>query len=326
MALCIIGVLFVMGLRTPYTGSPDTGKYVRLFETIQEYSSFKECFASSLEKQLLLSEIGFNLYTWCASRIFIHSQWFLFLTSAIIVGCTAHFIRKHSADYTVSWIVFICLGSMTFSMNGMRQALAMSICLLAYDFAVRRKFFRFLLIVFIAVLFHKSAMFFVIVYFAKNMKLNVKSAAVLIGSALVAIVFSDEMAVVYDNLTGEDYATGESFEGGGLVAILIYLIAIALYFFLSKNLKDPEKFYPLALCVIGLTFFLLRYASTQIFERISYYFAYFLMLVFANIFKETEHQIKFPIRLCFFVCCVLLFWYRTTGGTFSDYALFWNGG
>ena len=213
---------------------------------------------------------------------------------------------------------------MTFSMNGMRQALAMSICLLAYDFSVRRKFFRFLLIVLIAVLFHKSAMFFVVVYFAKGLKLNWKSAAVLIGGMLAIIAFSDKLAALYDSFTGEDYATGESFESGGVVVILIYLIAIALYFFLSKNLKDREKFYPLALVVIGLAFFLLRYVSTQIFERISHYFAYFLMIVFANIFKETGHETKFPIKLCFFACCVLLFWYRTTGGAFSDYTLFWN--
>lgn len=325
MILCSVALIFVLGLRSRYTGSMDTYLYTTVFIGAQNYPNLMDYLTrvDVFDGFFLLSEGGFHIYTWLAAHIFPEAQWFLLLTATVIVCCTASFISHNSEDPMVSWIVFICLGSMTFAMNGMRQALAMSICLLSYRYAREKKFFRFLLIVLIATLFHKSAMIFIIVYFLRNLRLNWKSGVILGAIVATFLVFSDRFAFLYDSLTGEDYASGESFESGGLVVVLIYIIAIVGMLLFCKRLKEPQGFFPFSLIVIGFSLYVLRFVSIQIYERISYYFAYFLMLGFPLMFEDMKKEERNPIRVCFMIICIILFVYRIGKGAFSDFKMFW---
>ena len=325
MILCSVALIFVLGLRSRYTGSMDTYFYTTVFTGAQNYPNLMEYLtrADVFDGFFLLSEGGFHVYTWLAAHIFPEAQWFLLLTAVVIVCCTASFISQNSEDPAISWIVFICLGSMTFAMNGMRQALAMSICLLSYRYAREKKFFGFLLIVLIAILFHKSAMIFVFVYLLRNLRLNWKSGVILGVIVTAFLLFCNRFAFLYDSLTGEDYASNESFESGGLVVVLIYIIVIVGMLFFCKRLKEPQGFFPFALVVIGFSLYVLRFISAQIYERISYYFAYFLMLGFPLMFADMKKEERIPIRACFMIGCIILFVYRIGKGAFSDFEMFW---
>lgn len=325
MILCSVALIFIIGLRSRYTGSQDTYLYTTVFSGAQNYPNLIEYLtrADVFDGFFLLSEGGFHIYTWIAAQIFPEAQWFILLTAVVIVCCTASFISHNSEDPAMSWIVFICLGSMTFAMNGMRQALAMSICLISYRYAKEKKLFRFLLIVMLAMLFHKSAMIFVLIYLLRNLRLNWKSMTFLGAIVAVLLVFANRFAFLYDSMTGEDYATGESFESGGVIVVLIYLIAIVGLLIFSKRLKEPQGFFPFALIVIGVSLYLARFLSTQIYERISYYFAYFLMLGFPLLFADMKPELRKPVRFCFMIACIALFAYRIGTGAFADFEMFW---
>ena len=326
MILCSLALIFIMGLRSRYTGSTDTYFYSLSFNGARGYSNLYEYFmrVGVLDEFFLFSEGGFHTFVWLAARIFPEAQWFLLLTAAVIVTLTAIFISQNSEDPVISWIVFICLGSMSFAMNGMRQALAMSICLLSYRYAREKKPLRFLLVVLVAVLFHKSAIVFTVVYLMRNMKLNWKSFAFLAAGVALFFAFADRFAFLYDSLTGEDYATGESFESGGIVAISIYVIAILLPIFVSKRLKDPNVFVPLSLVTCGLVLYLGRFTTIQIYERISYYFSYFLMLVFPNAFRDIKKDFRALLKICFCILAIALFAYRINKGAFVNFKMFWQ--
>lgn len=324
MILCSLALIVILGLRTANTGSPDTYTYSVMFNGIKKYSNIVEYLShlGILDKFFLFSEGGFYVFSWCVSQIFPSAQWFILVTSAIVVLSTARFISKHSEDIVVSWITFICLGSMTFAMNGMRQALAMSICLFAYDYAKEKKLFKFLLIVLLAVLFHKSAMMFALVYILCNMKFNTKSTAFLVAGVGVFLYFADRFALLYDNVTGEDYASGESFESGGLINVAIYIVAILGILIFSERLKSPGGCPSFVLIVAGCALYLARFVSAQIYERISYYFSYFLMLGFPIIFKDMKNKDRLILRFCFIVCAIALFAYRVSKGAFANFSLF----
>lgn len=325
MIICSIALVLVLGLRSKFSGTMDTYIYTQLFEGAKNFASFSEYlkFHEIFDGPLVLSEAGFYGYAWILAKLLPGSQWFILVTSAIIVVLTAKFISENSSDPVVSWLAFICLGSMIFAMNGMRQALAMSICLLSYHFLKEKKPLRFFLIVLVAVLFHKSAMFFALVYFMRNMRLNFKSFLFLSVGITLFLVYAQRFAFLYDSLTGEDYAAGESFESGGVVNILIYLIAIAGMILAYKKLKEPENFLPFALVVVGFSMYMGRYISTQIYERISYYFAYFLIPAFPVVIKNTDPKIRSTVRLGFMFMCIVLFAYRISKGAFANFELFW---
>ena len=326
MILCSVALIAIFGLRSRYTGTMDTYAYTLVFEGVKNYPTLGEYLSrmGSFDGFFLFSEGGFHVYTWVATQIFPEAQWFLLLTATVIVCCTASFISRNSEDPAISWIVFVCLGSMTFAMNGMRQALAMSICLLSYRYAKEKKFFRFLVVVLIAVLFHKSAIIFLIVYFMRNMRWDAKHVTVLSAIVIAFIAFADRITFLYDSLADKTYSDEEVFESGGAVTILIYLLAIILFFICSRRKKEPNVFVPLALVVVGVALYLGRFTATQLFERISYYFSYFLMLVFPGIFYDIEEKYRPLLKIGFCLCAILLFAYRINNGAFSDFRMFWQ--
>ena len=325
MTLCSLGIILIVGLRSPYVGSADTRIYYQSFETAMRMDNIRSFFnVVGIKGDIsLLSEVGFYFCEWILARIMPNAQLFLLLTSAVIVLCTAKFIWDNSENFAISWLIFICLGSMTFAMNGMRQALAMSICLLSYNFARKKKLIPFLLIVFIAVLFHKSAMFFAIVYLLKNVKLNIRS--VVLVSAIIAVFlnYANTVALLYDSVTGEDYIEAESVEGGGLTVILIYLFAIILTVLVSKRLRSSEIFAPLCFVIIGLSIYVCRFFSIQIYERMSYYLFYFVILLIPAAFSELSNRNRGIMKMFFVIFSLALYIYRIRGGAFADYRMFW---
>ena len=324
MVICSIALILVIGLRSRYTGSFDTNIYCGIFENAQSVSGISTYFDKMdiLDGFWLFSEAGFYGYVWLTAHILPNTQMFIFLTSAIVIVCVAIFIYKHSEDHCISWLAFICLGSMTFSMNAMRQSLAMAICLLAYDYAKRKKLIPFLLIVMIAVLFHKSAIIFLLVYPLSRFNLNFKTMTLFSVAMVVLIASSSRLSVLYDTIMGEDYSLSESMEGGGLITVMIYLSAIIFYVVFSK--QKNQKMGPLFISMIGGAIYLCRYMSTQIYERMSFYFMFFLILLFPMSFKGIKQKERTFFTMMFVVFAMVLFAYRIYKGDFADFQLFWS--
>ncbi len=324
MLLTLAALIFVIGLRSRYTGTTDTEIYMTSFLTAKKYAHFNEYF--KFDGNWLFSEIGFSFYTWSLAKILPSAQWYMLISTAIMMTLVARFIWKNSEDKAISWLTFICLGSMTFMMNGLRQSLAMSICLLSYEYAKRKRIIPFLLLIFMAVLFHKSSVIFIFVYIICNMKFNWKSVSVLVAAVAVILSYADSFVMFYDELTEETYFGEGVFDSGGLVTILIYMLAIGGTLLLSRHLKEKETFSPFVLSVLGLVIYLCRFTSVQIYERISFYFFYFLMLLFPAALKDITPRYKKLIEIIFILLAISLFIYRINSGAFADFKMFWEKG
>lgn len=326
MIVSFLLIVFFVGFRSIYSGSRDTEIYCKLFEKAAETPNFFDLLSYKEIEKYWLQEGNFYLLTWLISRFTDSVHIFLVVITAIMTICVFKFISEHSEDVMLSCIIYICLGSMTFSMNGMRQALAMSICLLAYGFAVNKKFVPFLLIVLFAMTFHISAFIFLLVYPLSNFS-KLHFVPLLIAGGLF-IAFSSKLAVLYDSLTGKDYALGESMEGGGFVTVAIYLLVVVLVMLFYKNFEiESSKIEPLfALCFVGLVIYSTRYFSTQIFERMSYYYYYFVILMIpklSHIFEEKDRPL-YSMIVC--VLTIGLLYYRISSSGLTDYQLFFMGG
>lgn len=319
-------IVFFVGLRSVYNGSMDTLIYSKMFGIANSTSKFID-FLTIREIRLenyLYQEGNFYLLIWLISRFTGNVQIFLVVITAIMTACVFKFMSEHSEDFMLSCIIYICLGSMTFSINGMRQALAMSICLLAYGFAVKKKIVPFVLIVLFAMTFHVSAFIFLLVYPLSNFsKLHI--VTLLIGGGLFT-VFSSKLAVLYDSLTGNDYALGESMEGGGFVTVAIYLLVVILVLMFRNNFESESRVQALfALCFVGFVIYIARYFSTQIFERMSYYYYYFVILLIpklSHIFEEKDRPV-YSLIIC--VLAIALLYYRISSSGMTDYQLFFMG-
>ena len=270
-----------------------------------------------------LYEIGFQFFVYVLSRVFNNAQWLIVISSAIYVSAVCYFIYKNSNDIAMSLVMYVTLDLMTFQMQGMRQAIAMSLCLFAYECAKNKKLIPFILLCILAAMMHRTALIFFIVYPLVKFKYNYGFIAITLVSSIVVLLLSNRITALGNWIFGENYSSIA--ESGGYVAVLIYVLILSCYIASSKHLKDDKDSVILFYVVfIGFVFFLLRYTGVRMAERISFYFVFgqiALLPKILNLFKGKE---KALIKATVYVLMISLFAYRLMHSNLVPYDFFWN--
>lgn len=323
LILCGIIIALLTGLRTQHTGSGDTYAYAFRYTFMQKYDSFGEFYDVYLsDSNLLVSESGFYFSFWLLGRVFQDPQVMIFVTSAFITFATCRFIYKNSSEGFLPLLMYICLGLFTFNMNGLRQALSMSICLFAYERAKKRKLISFILIVLLSMQFHKTAVCFFPVYFLPIIKPSKNNIILFIGAMMVFLLAIDQVILTYNQLSAEEYNVGDEASGGGLFVVLLYIFGIIMAFLQPDMMRDRISVPQICAVLAGLAAYIARYFSNQMMERISHYYFYFLILLIPNALGRLEGQEAKIIRWLFIVFAAGLFLYRIFSGSFKHFELF----
>lgn len=323
MIIAGILVALVMGLRTKYTGSTDTRMYMMFFEQIAEYDSFLDYYDRSLaETEFIFSETGFYLFMWLLSRITQEGQILVLVTSGFITFSACRFIYRNTQDPPTGLLAYVCLGLFTFNMSGMRQAMAMSICMLGYELVKKRKLIWFLIVVFIAMQFHKTAFCFAIVYFFPLLKEGKLNIFWYLCGMVVFLLSVNVLVETFNAFTGEDYDVTAQADGGGITVIFIYIASVLLGFIMYDSLKKRHIRTTFLAVVAGFVCYVARYFSTSILERLSYYFFYFTLLLIPELVSELEEQERKVVKLFFGLFAIMLLWYRIRNGAFSNFRFF----
>lgn len=121
----------------------------------------------------------------------IFSVSFLFLlTFSITTFFVFKTIRNYSKNYLISFSIYFFGPFFLFSLSGIRQALAASIFFCSIKFIIERKFFSYsLVILFISVFFHYSAIFLLPLYFLYNLKLKKYKIIIMYFFSLFILIF-----------------------------------------------------------------------------------------------------------------------------------------
>lgn len=321
--LCGVLIAVLSAFRTPYTGTGDNYWYTMRYLYLQDYDSFADYYESYLsDYDFFSSEAGFYFTMWLFGRIFKDGQTVIIVSSLLITVATCFFIRRNSKDIPLSLTIYICLGLFTVNMNCMRQAMAMSICLFAYEFAKERKAIPFVLTVLLAMLFHKTAMCFLPMYFLPWMKNNLGSWLFFVVGLILCLLFVDRIIAGYYELSGEDYSDNSLATGGGLFVIMLYLGTIVLTLYRPRVLQRQSARTAMLATLAGFTAYISRFVGSGILERVSYYYFYFPILLIPEVFQELDEEEYKIIKIIFVVGAILLFIYRIWKGLFNNFTLF----
>ena len=317
-----IAVTLVMGLRHQYSGA-DTIGYIYKHEQLATMPSFQPYYDEHFaDLDFLFSETGFYFFSWLFGRAFPSGHAWLFATSAFITFSTCRYIYKNSGDAPLALSVYVLLGLFTFNMSGLRQAIAMSICLWAYEHAKRHRFVPFVLTVLLAMQFHKTAVCFFPVYFLPWLKRGTANLLIYFVLLIICLFSVDKLIETYNAFSGEEYALQAEVEGGGLSVILIYLSCIALVVLRHQCLNIPHVRMAFYGVMAGFTAYITRYFSNQILERISYYYFYFSILLLPSVFKLLPEKEQRWLRIVFSFLAIYLFVHRVGNSNFARYRFF----
>lgn len=149
--ICAGGIIIASALRSTDIGA-DTLTYCREYQNIRTLS-FKDAMEFRWEQ-------GYVAVNWVIGQFFESERVLLvFLTIFILIPIVG-WIKKESNYPLLSLVMFIGMGMWNASIGIFRQWCAIAILTFSYKYIKARRFIPFLMVVLIAMLFHRTAAIF----------------------------------------------------------------------------------------------------------------------------------------------------------------------
>ncbi len=303
--------IFICGLR--YNVGTD-------FENYQQWFNYYLSNKISLKSE----EIGFGILIKLI-QLFTRNPQFLFLTVAAIINILIIlFIRKHTKYFELGYFLFVALYFYYSTFNILRQWIAIAIFLYAIKYIYSRNIKKYLIFIFIACTFHKTAIIAIPIYFILNMKLNKKNIIIILLMILilyfgldiillrVSTIFNINTAKYLNYFNKDDTIGANGYAYSSITMIALIIISITKKQYLLNNSHGKED---ITMLILMLAFSIMG-INSLIFSRLQLYFLPYLTVIIPNMLKIiTKSQRKFV-----YVIIVIL------GFTYMYRALTINGG
>ena len=318
--ISIIILCLLSALRSTEVGGDINGYLLPNFKLATSYNNFKD-FYSFTSNQI---EILFSLLIYIFSKI--NNLMLLFFTIQLFVLVPVYFVlyknRNHCSIIT-GYIVYIFL-FYNFSLSGMRQAIATSFMYLSIDYLMNKRYLKFILLGFIAFLFHKGVIIPLVVIttilFFENKKLY--KCLLIIGANILIIffIFYNQFAkllseiFLYINPRYSYYIftyLNESIHWNNIhmtEAVIKSSIVLCCIFFGHYHNKDNiRNISILVFSLLGRYFILL---NARMYEalRIAYYFDIFCITLVGNTVYQLKKRLNKRIIIFYLIVSSFLYW------------------
>ncbi len=288
----------------------DTGTYYRMYISLGTNIATKEDL-----------ELGFVWLVKLLYKISAEPQT-LFITQGILVAVScSYFINKNTETVIEAYIAvlaFLAFNLFSFHLSGVRQSFAMSICLFAYGYIKRHKFWRFLLLTGLASLFHSSAIFFVLAYWIANtseMRARIWS---MVGS-IASILFLEWFMAMFSLFNDRFSKYGVEATDNGYIFFAVVTI-ITVFDLVYRTAIVQNTALDTAHCrlnYINVGMWIMR-LFTRVIERISFFFLPSTMIVLAHTpgaFTTSKNKRIYTAILSLLL--IILFLYRMKNWTYG---------
>lgn len=242
--IIIMGALaLIIGNEELHVGA-DTWNYVSVFSLMKNDDIFKY--------NLLSWEPGTVL--WMKFFTFFSEDKHLFWLVTIVLSFLPliYIVWKYSENPFVTITAFMGLGFLQYPMGILRQWLALQFTLLAVDAYFENKKKKLLLFIFIAILFHRTAGLFLLIYIINRIPNTYKSISV---SAVIGIVLMISQRFIFSVLNGLARLPMDESRNGGVTMLVILWLLVLITSFLNKGMvlnKKHEVYFKLILIAATL--------------------------------------------------------------------------
>lgn len=234
MVIIIMWMTCFSFLRTAYN---DTGNYLYDFynrtDPIDQYLA---------ESNLL--KVGdnplFYLYQTVVHELTDNYHILFFFPAFFNSIAVVRFFKKYSTNTAFTLLIFYSIGTYVMYIAAMKQCIAVAVLLIALPYAIDKKYIKFYLLVFVAMLFHTHAFVFLAVplFFGKPWSKVTWGllAAVLLSMATYDVTFGTFMNVALD--MGINIVDWELFDGHSIhpLRVVVYWIPAILALVFRKRL------------------------------------------------------------------------------------------
>jgi len=284
-----------------------------------DYNSYKSWFFSVENLKLTLDrDIGFNVLLLIIKKLTNSFDVFIFITTAFLIYSIYKYALDNNKEYLLTIYIFITFGIFELGISAIRQWVAGSIFLLSIKYIRDQKFWKYLISILVASLFHNSAIVLITVYPFINIKKDkhiIKIIICLIGGILAAILIRTGILIdlIYKIAPLYEYKhTQIGPELNSNYTIFIITTFILAFIMINKktyNYFNNEKTYQLDYLIL---LWLFSFLATHNFmmTRLLQYFMPAIPLAIPNALDTIENKkyrnIAKIFTICFFMAIYIL--------------------
>ena len=314
---CVAAIILTLfaALRSSAVG-PDGLVYAQYFKDVQALS-YSGIFLKFDKEPLfyvtikLLQELGVTLQVWYA------------IIGGMFAFAIMFIVRQYSQQPMVSILAMFSLGYYTFSFTGLRQTMALSIVIISFYFAERKKYAWAILFILFAAIFHNSALVFLLVILIRDRKFKVWQYAFGMLMALGSVVLFRAQVYAFISETVESIERFEGYAGythglswaGFVIQCMIFIFCIIVY-------NGTDKQYLLNVSYLGVAFQMLAVLMAEFF-RISMYFNVFNIILLGNVFYQNRFATNSKILAKILIIAALVL-YFINGHSGYEYIFYWQ--
>lgn len=281
----------------------DTLNYIYIF---QDIISSHNVIEYSFDKNI---EIGFSFAVYFLSLL-SNNYFFIFagLTSIVYINLIIA-INNFKLNNVLSFASLFCVFQIYFySFNILRQAIALSFAILAISYLIKNNNKKFLILCFMAFLFHYSSIFVFLFFFIYKFREKIVKYWYIsvFGTFFVLGFLFNFLVVNYDKYNAYDVADSIT-SSGGILINLFYILIFSLSLSLKKKIVYMTTEFYFFLAVFGfyisLTLFYLNSPFlNQAMVRISLYFLWSAVFIILIIFKNIRNSdIRYIVNCCYYM-------------------------
>ena len=231
----VCSMMFILlALRKPfsdvisYQTAYNSFKGISLREVLKDFHLIK---TSSFGKM----EWGYSFLCWLFVTLGVPFQVFLAVESAFCVFCVYDFVRRNSVNIPLSIALIIGFGAFDYMFIVIRQSMAFGFLLLSVESIKKRNLPVFLLFVLAAMMIHRTAALFLIVYplsYLPITRLNVAifSCASLLIFPLYPVLEKHVVGKIMFLFSKEIYMLDVSFEFSELILVIVLIVVVLMLF------------------------------------------------------------------------------------------------
>lgn len=275
-------VFSILVLRSTDIGI-DLENYEHIFGFIEQ-SSWSGALARS-------PEVGWSFMNKLIAEAGGDFRWVIVISAALSIWWVSKAYVKYSDDASLSIALFVSLSCFVFLFSGLRQSIAISIGFVAFEYTRKKKLIPFLIIVFVAMLFHMSAFMLLIMYPLYYVRIKKHWLMWVIPLMLLFYVANDQIFSILGSLlskfTDYDVTIGRT---GSVTALILFMIYTVFAFLIPEESElDADT--------VGMRNFLLLAVVLQMFAplhtiamRMNYYYISFIPLLIPRIIQHSSEK------------------------------------
>lgn len=326
VAIISLQTFLILALRHELLGVDLVG-YREYYYGYQAFS-FGDIFNGfSLIENKLGFEFGYVLLNKIVGSLGFDFHGFLVVYAAICILCVSRFIYRYSDDVPMSFMIFFSLGAFVTMFGILRQSLGLAILLFAIPSIKKKHFIRFLLLILLASLFHKTLLLAFPLYFLDRIRVKRSTYFKMIICSFLIISVTpilSNLLVKVMAMFGKNYSS-TGFEWNNMYLVILFLTVFVALFYDFENDQNDNVFhwgFIFALLIQSLTFYY------PVFSRISNaIFMNFTCIVLAKAFQMKQKDLTFrgPLRFAMICGLLVLFVYSLKGSQeMVPYTAFWQ--